>query len=349
MLEGPGNGVLRLMVMAMNRIIKLPLSLPEVLLPNLERQYPELDQKLSLLCRLDRDMIRMEAMSFAMMRRHYFLSQTLLGPRHVSIEDIINQRIPCKAGHAIPMRIYRPKTLSPRRRTIFYIHGGGWSIGGINTYDGVLRQLSAKTGAQVVAVGYRLSPEHPFPAAPNDCYDAWRWLLHCREWLHLDTENLAIVGDSAGANLALNLSRRLTAAGTLKPKFIGLVYPSLDLGLDSPSWKTLDKGLLLSKVLMRRFVHAYAPQTHQWQHPDLSPMMAHYGEDFPKCLIFTAEMDPLRDEGRLFADRLRDSGCDVTYKQYQKLVHGFLGLAGAIPLAARAFHDICFSIKETFH
>lgn len=243
-------------------------------------------------------------------------------------------------GGDIPVRLYRPPEPHPGAggvldvapAAIAWFHGGGWVLGDLDTSDGVARGLCAATGALVAAVDYRQAPEHPYPAAAEDCAAATAWLAGAAGSLGADPERVAVAGDSAGGNLAVAVALAAAGAdGSLRaaggPRLCAqvLLYPTLDAALGRPSVEEHAEGFGLTAVQMRAWRDQYLPDRGRWAEPAASPLDAPDLSGLPPALVVTAEHDILRDEGEAFAVRLRAAGVPTTLVREDGLVHGFLG------------------------
>jgi len=239
-----------------------------------------------------------------------------------------------KNGLDIPMRIYYPdrKSLREKRPVIVFIHGGGFISGSIDDYDLVVKKMARKTDAIIVSVGYRLAPDYPFPAGFNDAYAAFLWVSeHARE-IGGDKHNICIMGDSAGGNLAAAVAIKAEREGGPPLSCQILYYPSVTFVDESfPSREyfarqEMEEGVsfLLTENLLYRIRNAYMGDMEDDTHPYLSPLEAPLDHPLPPALIFTAQCDPLRDEGREYADRLSESGTSTRHVEYDGMIHGFL-------------------------
>jgi acetyl esterase len=231
---------------------------------------------------------------------------------------------------ALSARRYRDHGWSEvPRPVIMYLHGGGWVVGTLDSHDAVCRQLALGSGCTVVSVDYRLAPEHPFPAAVIDVIAAFRWLRD-----HPQPEDLpgvvAVMGDSAGGNLAAVTSMAMRDAGELLPAAQGLIYPGTDLRMGLPSIDKFADGFFLTKSDMEWYRSHYAPHPDQWRNPQVSPLLAKDHRGLPPTAVWTAGFDPLRDEGAAYAQRLRDSGTTVQEHCFTDQVHGFANM-GFLP------------------
>ncbi len=224
----------------------------------------------------------------------------------------------------------RPKSV------IVYYHGGGWVIGNINDYETVGRHLAARCQSVVVLAGYRLAPEHRYPTAPNDCWDALHWANAHIEELAGARVPLIVAGDSAGGNLAAVTAQRAAKAGAPDISLQVLVYPVTDGAMDTPSYDAPENQLILSKASMEWFWDHYAPDTDSRLEPGASPLRAQDLSGVAPALVLTAEYDPLRDEGEAYADKLKQADVPVTLKRFDRQMHGFFTMHDVLPGATKA-------------
>jgi acetyl esterase len=216
----------------------------------------------------------------------------------------------------VPARLYRDAA-GGRTPVILYVHGGGWVMGNLDTHDGLCRHLAAASGWAVLAVDYRLAPEHPYPAAVEDVCRALDWLHSGAHRYELDPHRIAVAGDSAGAQLAAVLARRARDAGAALAAQI-LICPVIDPAADYPP---LDE-YGLDREEMGFFWDAYAPPGIDRTQPDLNPLGADLA-GLPPAVVITAELDLLRDEGERYASALLRVGVPVVAARYQGLIHNF--------------------------
>lgn len=238
----------------------------------------------------------------------------------------------------IRAREYRSARLTARAPVIVYFHGGGWVVGGLSSHDGTCRMLARHSGCVVVAVDYRLAPEHPFPAGLDDAQAAFRDVFAHPERFGALPGAVAVMGDSAGANLAAALCLRARDAGPV-PVAQLLVYPAVDLRLRHPSLDTFADGFFLTKEDLVWFREMYLPDPGLMTHPEVSPLLAEL-EGLPAAAIWTAGFDPLRDEGQEFATALRAAGVTVSEHCLRDQVHGFLGM-GVLPGGMSRIERVC--------
>jgi acetyl esterase len=253
---------------------------------------------------------------------------------------------------AIPLRLYRPlgAAATAMLPVLVYFHGGGWVIGDLDTHDTLCRELAHASGCAVVAVHYRLAPEHRFPAAVDDCLAATRWVSQQAAALQLDATRLAVGGDSAGGNLAAavcllvrDAAREGSGAGSTARLPIALqllIYPATDMRCVAPSHTSNGAGYLLTRETIGYFCGHYIPpgagQADQLIDPRASPLLHDDLGDLPPALVLTAGFDPLRDEGRAYADRLSAAGVRCSYVCYERQIHGFITMGRVLDEAHSA-------------
>jgi acetyl esterase len=242
-------------------------------------------------------------------------------------------------------RQYRPS--AEPLPVILYLHGGGWTIGDLNTHDRLCRLLAAGTGAAVVALEYRLAPEHPWPAAIDDTVAALRELLDPPPALGPLNGTIAVAGDSAGGTVAtlacMRLRDQLPAA---LPALQVLLCANTDLTGSSASMQQKASGWGLSADAIRFFNRQWVPDQSRWSDPAVSPLHAQELGGLPAALVITAEHDPLRDEGEQYAERLRAAGVPVRARREPGLIHGFVMIDAVSPACAAALERVIGDVKE---
>jgi acetyl esterase len=224
-------------------------------------------------------------------------------------------------------RLYVPST--PTDALLVFIHGGAWVYGDLDSHDAPCRVLAEKAGVRVLAIDYRLAPEHPFPAAYDDCVDAYRWVVANAALLGASPSRLAVGGDSAGGNLAAGVALAAAAEG-LPLAFQLLIYPATDL-TDSTTESYLEfggGGFYLTRSMMDLGADSYLPDVAQRSDPRVSVLLASVPSGLAPAYICTAGFDPLRDEGEAYAAKLADAGVKVELERFDGQIHGFLNLTG---------------------
>ena len=242
---------------------------------------------------------------------------------------------------AIPLRLYRPATGGTGPLPVLvYFHGGGWVIGDLDTHDVVCRTLCAGSGCAVVAVDYRMGPEHRFPAAVDDTHAAVRGVRAQAAALGLDGTRLALGGDSAGGNLAAVTAIGMRLAGEAPARLQLLIYPATDMRAVAPSHTANGQGYVLTSDSIAWFRGHYIADAAQWADWRASPLLADDLSHLPPTLVLTAGFDPLRDEGRQYADALSAAGVATQYVCFERQIHGFITMGRVIDEAHTAL-DLC--------
>ncbi len=251
-------------------------------------------------------------------------------------------------AEGVPVRIYRPSP-DPELPVIVYFHGGGWTIGSVEQFDPVTRQIANATDAIVVSVDYRLAPEHPFPAPLDDCWQALEWTARNAAAFGGDPSRLAVMGDSAGGNLAAVCALLARNAGAPALTSQILVCPVTDCHFDTASYRENGEGYLLTAEDMHWFFSCYtaggASDPADWR---ISPLQAPDLSEVAPAVVVTAEFDPLRDEGRAYAARLEGAGVPVVRVSYDGMIHGFFGLSAAFDASRDALQRIRAELALAF-
>ncbi|WP_119680631.1 alpha/beta hydrolase [Indioceanicola profundi] len=250
-------------------------------------------------------------------------------PASVATADLT---APGPAG-PLPVRLYTPTRLVGGAVVVFF-HGGGWVIGDLESHDGFCGEMAEILGLRVVAVDYRLAPEHPFPAAHEDCLAAARWVAGSPKALGGAVEGIALAGDSAGGNLAAATALQLRGDAGVRVLAQFLIYPATDMMEASESHRLFGEGYLLERGDMEFFGNAYYPRPEDRADPRASLIRAPDLSGLPPAVVLTCGLDPLRDEGRAFAARLIVSGVEVHFHEAPSQIHGVITMRQAIPSSA---------------
>jgi acetyl esterase len=267
------------------------------------------------------------------------------GPDVESVRDIV---IPSQAG-GMPARVYSPSPAA--RGLVLYFHGGGWVVGTLDGWDASVRGLAVASGCDVVSVDYRLAPEHVFPAAADDAYDALVWAASASGLAGSPGQSggrpIVVAGDSAGGNLAAVSALRARDSGGPPVALQVLVYPVVDCDLERRSYRECDGDeLILNRRDMAWFWDHYAADPAARSNPYASPLRAPSLSGLPPVYLVTAEHDPLRDEGFAYADRLRAARTQVEHRHYGSQIHGFFTFTGVLDDADKAVAEAGSAIRS---
>lgn len=288
-------------------------------------------------------------LSLAAVREQYRQSRAPLKPESPDVAEVRELSMPGPGG-PLALRLYRAlgsqgDAILP---VVVYFHGGGWVVGDLDSHDVVCRQLANAAHCAVVAVDYRLAPEHKFPAAVADSVAATCWVAAHAEALRIDAARIAVAGDSAGGNLAAVTALCLRDLGGPPLVMQLLVYPVTDQAITSASAKAYADGYLLTRVNMLWYRDNYlrnAADIGDWR---ASPLCATDLSGLPPAYVITAGFDPLLDEGQAYAERLRAAGVDVTYECFEGMVHGFLTMGGVLAGAHHAIYRLAQGLTGVF-
>lgn len=264
-----------------------------------------------------------------------------------SVED---RTIPGPAGE-IPVRIYQPAGSAPDAGALpvlLYFHGGGFVLCDLDTHDGTCRSLANGAGCTVVSVDYRLAPEHPFPAAPEDCYAATQWVVDNAASIGVDSKRVAVAGDSAGGNLSAAVTLMARERGGPRLAHQLLIYPVTDHFFETVSYRENAEGYFLTRDMMKWFWGHYLEKEQDGRDPLASPLRADDLSSLPPATVITAEYDPLRDEGEAYAERLRAAGVATEMTRYDGVFHGFFGMGAAIDRANDAVAQATTALRRSF-
>ncbi|HEX4087530.1 MAG TPA: alpha/beta hydrolase [Trebonia sp.] len=249
-------------------------------------------------------------------------------------------------GGDLPLRLYRPAADRPLP-ALLYFFGGGWVLGSVDTADGVARALANAAGALVIVPGYRLAPEHPFPAAVDDCYAALRWVAGHAAEVGADPSRLAVGGDSAGGNLAAAVTLLARADGQALAGQL-LVYPNTDQLADDGAAPGADDPFLFNRYSVAWYRRHYLPDPGDAVSPLASPLRAASLAGLPPALVITAEYDPLRRQGEAYARRLAEDGVPVDLSRYPGMAHGFFTMLAVLESSRAAIAQAAAHLKKCF-
>jgi acetyl esterase len=295
----------------------------------------------------ERQVPPMHTLTPAQARRMYLERRFYSQPEPPAVAEVRS----LAGAETVPMRLYRPLGVAAGVLPVLvYFHGGGWTIGDLDTHDVLCRQLCNGAGVAVVSVDYRLGPEHRFPAAVDDSVAATRWLQAQAASLGLDAQRMAVGGDSAGGNLAAVVSLALRDAPDARDRpplaFQLLIYPSTDMRAQTDSHKRNGQGYVLTADTVAYFQGHYVTDPSQYHDWRASPLLAADHSRLPPALVLTAGYDPLVDEGRQYADALSAAGNRVQLVCFERQIHGFVPMSRVIDEARTAVALCCAVLKE---
>ncbi len=259
------------------------------------------------------------------------------------VEDV---SIELSSGN-IKGRIYQPEGDGPFP-IILYIHGGGWVIADLDTYDSTPRALANGAGAIVISIHYRQAPEHKFPAAHEDAFGAYQWVLKNGQRWGGNTKNVAVVGESAGGNMAAAVCIMAQAEGLQAPVHQVLIYPVADTKMDTPSYVENAKAKPLNAAMMKWFADHTFAKKEDANDPKVALLQAKTLKGLPSATIITAQIDPLRSEGEALAQKLKADGVEVAYKNYDGVTHEFFGMGAVVNEAKEANEFVSSHLKTAF-
>ena len=333
---------------AANLALRMPISWVNILSgPSVTVDGRTLDGRtqwlLQLLARGGQPPIEKSSVVEARMNYDSFMLQ--MGGSPAPIGEMIDRTIQGPAGR-MRVRLYRPAaTVARLLPAILFFHGGGWVMGTLEGYDLICRYFCARTGCAVIAVDYRLAPEHKFPAAIDDAVAAFRWLAGEAVELGIDPARIVIAGDSASGNIAA-VAARLMRDEPRPPCLQWLMFPATDLAFDTPSYRSCGEGFFVTRAAMEWFRGHYLNDPAEVADPRASPLRAPDLAGVAPALVFTNGIDPLRDEGQAYADRLVAAGVKTIHREFDSLIHGFVGMRGALQAAARAMDDMVAGLRH---
>jgi len=292
--------------------------------------------------------VDLDSLSAAEARRSYREGRLALAPPPSAVEEARDISLPGPGGE-VRARCYRPPGEKPGEAlpVVVYFHGGGWTCGDLDTHDSVCRGIAVHGRCTVVAVDYRLGPEHKFPAAAEDAIAAVKWVSANAGSLRVDASRLAVAGESAGGNLAAVAAIALRDSGPPIAMQV-LVYPVVDQASDTDSLRRFARGYSLTAELLRWYQNQYLRDDGDRADWRASPLLARDHSRLPPAYIVTAGFDPLRDEGKAYADRLEQAGVSVVYECFEGMIHGFLPMGGALAAARHAHYRIGQMLRTRF-
>lgn len=278
-------------------------------------------------------------------RQAFVVMMQLTGPKDVAVGRVANLTIPGPGGD-IRARAYVPIAAVGPQPTLVYFHGGGFVVGGLESHDGLCRLFAAEGGFQVIAVDYRLAPEHPWPAAVDDAWAAFQWIEANAADLGVDAGRIAVGGDSAGATLAAIVTQLAKSKAKPKIAYQMLLFPSTQVDAETSSFRKFGAGYFLERQTIDYFNAFYLPAGTDRHSPTVSPLCAKDFSGLPPAFVMLGGYDPLHDEGLAYAQRLMTAGVQVTIADYPEMVHCFIYLQTVVPQAHDAVTRAAHAVKQ---
>jgi acetyl esterase len=260
--------------------------------------------------------------------------------------DTVGKEIPVAGGN-VHIRIYTPKSGNAPFPVIVYYHGGGFVIANIDVYNASAQAMAEQVGAVVVSVAYRLAPEHKFPTAHDDAYAAYAWTVKNAASIKGDPKKIAVLGESAGGNLAVATAIKARDNGLMMPTHIVSVYPIAQTDMTTPAYSKNANAKPLNKAMMMWFTKNYVRTMADAKDPRISLVSANL-KGLPATTIITDEYDPLQSDGMMLADKMKTAGVNVTSKNYDGVTHEFFGMATVVPQAKEAQAFAASELKKAF-
>lgn len=245
------------------------------------------------------------------------------------------------------LRLYRPDTATATSGTVLYLHGGGWVVGGVDRYEASAMALARKSGAVVAAAAYRQAPEHRFPAAHDDAWAAYQWLLSHAAEIGGDAKRVAVAGEDAGANLAANVSLRARAEGLPRPLHQVLIYPIAGVEMNNYSYNTFGKAVPFGKSTVEWYLKQYVTTADALRDKRLN-LGNNDLKNLPRTTILTADVDPVMFEGKLLGHKMDAEGIPTHYQNFEGVLHDFFGLDAVLPEARKAQDAAAEQLEAAF-
>ena len=301
----------------------------------------------SLIARMTAEAAPVESLTPRQARQAQEARRAQAAEELVEVDRVAEWTIPGPGGE-IPIRVYWPDSAEPLP-VVVYFHGGGWVLCDLDSHDAICRALAVGSNCTFVSVGYRLAPEHKFPAAVEDAYAATSWVAEHPARLRCEGQPIAVAGDSAGGNLAAAVTLMAKAEQRPAIAFQMLVYPITNHGFETRSYRENGEGYYLTRAAMQWYWRHYLSGAGEGESPYASPLRAEDVTGLPPALVITAEFDPLRDEGEAYGRRLADAGVPVTIRRFDGMFHGFFGRASLLEPARRAQGLATGALRSALH
>ncbi|WP_350614941.1 alpha/beta hydrolase [Pseudomonas sp. HY7a-MNA-CIBAN-0227] len=295
--------------------------------------------------------LAMHQLSPQQAREQFDLSSQMMDAGAADLEQVDSLDILSRDGQPLPARLYSASRLdlAAPAPALLYLHGGGYVVGSLNSHDSLCRALAESAGCAVLSVAYRLAPQWRFPTAAEDAEDAWHWLVEEGTGLGIDTQRLALAGDSVGGSLVAVLAAQLARnSAPVQPRLQVLIYPVTDASRSTASLKRYATGYLLEKDTLEWFYGLYQRELADRQDPRFSPLLGAVPEGLAPTLMILGECDPLHDECLAYVAHLREAGATVNVTVYPGMTHDFLRMGAIIDEAEEAQQEIGGALRRVF-
>ena len=276
--------------------------------------------------------------------RSFSQQQLAIAAEMAPIHSVTDRYIPGDTAD-IHVRIFRPND-SKHLPCIIYFHGSGWTLGFIDLFNPCLSMLSKESESIVIAVNYQKAPEHPFPTPFNDCYASLDWVVKNSQSLGIDLDNISVAGDSAGGNLAAAVALRCRDENLIELASQLLIYPCIDRDFSTPSYSKFAEGYGLTSKAMEWFWDQYLQNPTDSKNPYACPARATTLKGLPPTVLITAQYDPLTSDGERYRDRLIDDGIQVSFKEFEGVIHGFFRAPEITPVSNEAITFVAHELKK---
>jgi acetyl esterase len=270
-----------------------------------------------------------------------------LNESHPADMEVWDETVPTPDG-GVPVRLYRPAGAPQPAPAVLYMHGGGFMLGDLDSSDAIAWGFAQQARALVISVDYRLTPDHPYPAAVNDCWNTLLWMQGHAERLGLDPARMGVAGDSAGGNLGAVMALKARDTGALGLRCAAIVYPGTGLDQDQASYLEHADGPGLTRAGTIKYRELYIPSQRDQDDPYARPILADLS-NLPPFWVHSAEIDPIRDDGRAFAAKLAMAGNHVTYREARGMIHGFMRARFKGADARHEYDLICRFLADHLH
>ncbi|TGN18983.1 alpha/beta hydrolase [Leptospira idonii] len=336
-------------------IAKFAFSIPENWIHSIFGEKEEdgtqkINPQCLLACNFAKLLPKLETLPPTKARKLYQENIKVFDEPAIAVSHIEDKLIPTPSASFIPIRLYNAHPQKGNLPIVIYFHGGGLTIGSLETHDAACRRLAYYAKVIVVSVDYRLAPEHPYPAALDDAFLAYQYVRSSAYLFGGSPNAIAVAGDSAGGLLATSVCIRAKREKQPLPVFQALLYPVTDISRESESYKNFGEKFVLTAATLRWFIHNFTPNASDRKSIFNSPLLAESKElkGLPPAYVSTAGFDPLQEEGDRYSHLLETAGVKVQHRHFPDLIHGYIQMTGLIPAAKEAESDFHRTVLAFF-